>query len=344
MKILVDVMGGDNPPLELVRGVVDAAKLFDVELVILGHKDLIETEAKKAGVRLGAQNISIYDTGDTVITMEDAALAVVREKRDSSMGIGLRMLAAGEADALVSCGNTGALHAGSTLVVRRIKGLQRSAIASVLPLAKPTLLIDSGANTQVTPQILEQFAIMGQIYMRKMFSLERPEVGLLNNGAEEHKGNEVAKAAHVLLRDNPEINFVGNVEGKEVPFGKCDIIVTDGFTGNILLKTIEGFGKFLLGKLKKAFHKNLLTKASGLAMRSKLGALKKEFDADEYGGAPLLGISKAVIKAHGSSDAKAITNAIRQAIVYVNTGVIGEIAQYTMEAQAKQTASAGDEA
>ena len=344
MKILVDVMGGDNPPLELVRGVVDAAKLFDVELVILGHKDLIETEAKKAGVRLGAQNISIYDTGDTVITMEDAALAVVREKRDSSMGIGLRMLAAGEADALVSCGNTGALHAGSTLVVRRIKGLQRSAIASVLPLAKPTLLIDSGANTQVTPQILEQFAIMGQIYMRKMFSLEHPEVGLLNNGAEEHKGNEVAKAAHVLLRDNPEINFVGNVEGKEVPFGKCDIIVTDGFTGNILLKTIEGFGKFLLGKLKKAFHENLLTKASGLAMRSKLGALKKEFDADEYGGAPLLGISKAVIKAHGSSDAKAITNAIRQAIVYVNTGVIGEIAQYTMEAQAKQTASAGDEA
>lgn len=339
MKILVDVMGGDNAPIELVRGVVEAAKLFDVEIVILGNKELIEEEAKKNGVNLNLSNLSFHHT-EQVITMEDQALSVVRDKRDSSMGVGLRMMAAGEADAMVSCGNTGALHAGSTLVVRRIKGLQRSAIATVLPLQKPTLLIDSGANTMVTDRILEQFAIMGAIYMKKVFDIENPEVGLLNNGAESHKGTDVAKAAHIALRDNPEINFVGNIEGKDVPFGKCDVIVTDGFTGNILLKTIEGLGKFFFGQIKGLFQqkkKNLLAAA---IVKKDLSGFKKKFDASEYGGAPLLGISKPVIKAHGNSDANAIKNAIRQAIVYVNTGIIGEIAQYSVDAMARNRAAA----
>ena len=239
------------------------------------------------------------------------------------------MLANGEGDAFVSAGNTGALLAGATLIVRRIKGVHRAAIGTVLPFPVPVLLLDSGANVEVDENTLLQFAVMGSAYMEKIYALPRARVGLLNNGTEPTKGTELYKSAYQVLSASELIDFVGNVEGKTIAFDTCDVLVCDGFTGNILLKSVEGMGKFFMSTLKSVFSKNLLTKASALAMRGKLKAFKKQFDASEHGGAPLLGISKPVIKAHGSSDARAVMNAVRQAVAYIDTGIIYDIAAHT---------------
>lgn len=230
------------------------------------------------------------------------------------MSIGLRLLAEDKGDAFVSTGNTGALFTGANLIVRKMKGARRPAIGAVLPMQPPVLLIDSGANISVTPEYYGQFAVMGSVYMQKMMGVESPRVGLLNNGAEAHKGTDTVREAYEVLSENPIINFIGNVEGNRVPEDVCDVLVCDGFSGNIHLKTMEGMGKLTLNALKGLFGRNLRTKLAYILVKPYLNDVKKKFDATEYGGAPILGISKPVIKAHGSSNAKAFKNAIGQAI------------------------------
>jgi len=329
MKIILDAMSGDNAPLEIIKGASLAAAEYNSKIILVGCEQTIRSLAEENDISLPEENFEFVNAED-VITMEDSALSV-RSKKDSSMAVALRLLSEGAGDALVSAGNTGALYAGASLIVYRIKGFRKAAIATILPFEKPTLLIDSGANTVVTVENLEQFALMGSVYMEKIFGIPSPKVGLVNNGSESIKGTQLMQDTYAALSKNEHINFYGNVEGKDIPFGVCDVLVTDGFTGNIILKQTEGLAKFFMNKLKGVFGSNLLTKASALAIKGELKKLKHEFDASEYGGAPLLGISKPVIKAHGSSDAKAIKNAIRQAHDYISTGIIYEIAKRSIK-------------
>ena len=333
MRILVDAMSGDNAPLEIIKGAQLASKEYkDHTIVLVGDENVISDVAVKNDIDIdGIEIIS----AKSVITMEDSPLAVIREKRDCSMSIGLKTLAKGDVDAFVSAGNTGALITGSTIIVKRIPGINRAAIASVLPLNNPVLLMDSGANLNVTSDNLSQFAFMGAKYMEKIYDIERPRIGLLNNGTEYNKGNALQQESYQMLSECG-LNFVGNVEGKEIPFNVCDVIVTDGFTGNIFLKTIEGMGKFMLGVIKEVFYTNIATKVSALTMKEKIKDMKHRFDASEHGGAPLLGISKPVIKAHGSSDANAIKNAVRQAIHFVDTKINDDITAFAVDYDEKK--------
>ena len=332
MRIAVDVMSGDNAPLEIIKGAVEAAEAFEAEIVVVGDENIVSDIAVKNEIDISKLQIV---NATSVITMEDKPMCVVREKKDSSMSVGLRMVANGEADAFVSAGNTGALITGATLIVKRILGINRPAIASVLPLANPVLLMDSGANLTVTSDNIMQFAFMGAKYMEKIYGIERPRVGQLNNGTEYNKGNALQVESYQLLSDSG-INFVGNIESKEVPFGACDVLVCDGYTGNIFLKSIEGMSKFMMGILKDLLTTNLATQLSSLTMKEKLREIKHRFDASEHGGAPILGISKPVIKAHGSSDANAIKNAVRQAIYFVETGINTDIAVYAVDYDEKK--------
>lgn len=320
--IIVDVMGGDNAPSELIKGAYAAKCELEAEYVLVGDENAIKESANENKIPLDGFRIV---HAPTVITMEDDATCVVRTKTDSSMAIGLKMLSAGEGDAFVSTGNTGALFTGASLIVRKVKGIRRPAIGAILPMNPPVLLIDSGANISVTPEYLEQFAVMGSAYMKKIHGVEEPRVGLLNNGAEDCKGTELQVESYKLLSQNPDINFVGNIEGDKVMRNVCDVLVTDGFTGNILLKTMEGMGKLTLTTLKDVFMTNAETKFAALLLKKQIDGLKKNFDGTELGGAPMLGIAKPVIKAHGSSKAKAFKNAIRQAIAYSDSELTEDI-------------------
>ena len=326
MIVIVDCMGGDKAPLEVVKGAYAASLEYNANFILVGDKAEILRIADDEGYDL--RRFDIVDAPVTV-EMTDPPLAVMKAKKDSSMNVALTMLAEGKGDALVSTGNTGALFTGATLIVRKIKGIKRPAIASILPMTPPVLLLDSGANISVTPAYLEQFAIMGSIYMHKIYGLSAPRIGLLNNGAEETKGTELQLEAYKLLSESPSLNFVGNIEANMVPKDACDVLVTDGFTGNILLKSIEGMGKLMLRTMKDIFFTDLKAKLSALLIKKKLNEVKAVFDPNEYGGAPILGIAKPVIKAHGSSNAKAVKNAIRQAIAYADSGVIYSIARET---------------
>ena len=327
MRIVIDAMGGDNAPDEIVKGAFMALNAYkDIEIILTGNETQIRDYCNKNKLNPDNDRLTIVHT-ESVISMEDPPLCVVRDKSDSSMSTALRMLRDKEADAMVSAGSTGALHAGSTLIVRRIKGYSRSAIATILPMQTPVLLIDSGANTEVTNTQLEQFAYMGSIYMNKLFNIENPRVGLVNIGSEATKGTKALVEAYEYLSQSDKINFIGNVEGKDIPFSPCDVLVCDGYTGNIILKTLEGIAKFLMLKIKDVFKSNPLTALSGIMVKSKLSGLKGSFDASEYGGAPMLGISKPVFKSHGSSDALEIKNAVRQAINFIDTGVLIDIAK-----------------
>ncbi len=321
-RIIVDMMGGDNAPLETVKGVCMAAGEYSAEYVLVGGKEeLLRIAAEN---ELSLDGFEIVDA-PSVITMEDDPIAVVRSKADSSMGVGLKLLAEGKGDAFVSTGNTGALYTGASLIVRKLKGARRPAIAAVLPMQPPVLLLDSGANISVTPEYLEQFAVMGKVYMEKIMGVEKPRIGLLNNGAESHKGTPLQVDTYQLLSDDPYINFVGNIEGNRVMKNTCDVLVTDGFTGNIFLKTMEGMGAFALATLRDLFTSDIPSKAAYLLVQSHVGDIKKNFDSAEFGGAPILGIAKPVIKAHGSSKAKAFKNAIRQAIECCEADVNGDM-------------------
>jgi glycerol-3-phosphate acyltransferase PlsX len=251
----------------------------------------------------------------------------MKEKSNSSLGIALHMLAEGEGDALVSCGNTGALFCGATLIVKRVKGIQRAAIGAILPLTKPFILMDSGASVKVNEDYIHQFAIMGSAYMRAIYGIEYPRVALVNNGAEETKGGELQLASYAKLKESKFINFTGNVEGNQLAFAGCDVALTDGFVGNVVLKSIEGMGKLMSGELKNLFKSGLGGAIAYLLLKKQLKDFKTKFDSMEHGGAPILGISKTVIKAHGSSNAKAFRNAIRQAIACERAGVVSIIAE-----------------
>ncbi len=324
MNIGIDAMGGDKAPLEIVKGVSLASIEYShISFSLIGNKESINNLSKEYPL---SKNVSIIHA-DTVVTMEDDPMVVIKEKKNCSMAIGLQMLKNGELDAFISAGSTGALHTASTLIVRKIKGIRRSAIATIIPFSVPILMLDSGANPTVTADILNQWAVLGSIYMQKMYGVKKPRVGLLNNGTEEHKGTPVAMEAYQLLKNNDTINFVGNIESKELPNSPCDVLITDGFTGNITLKLLEGMGAFMFGSLKKVFLSNIKTKLAFLLVKKRLKNFKKSFDASEYGGAPLLGIAKPVIKAHGSSDAIDIKNAIKQTIEYVDTKIIDKVAE-----------------
>ena len=332
--IIVDMMGGDRAPVETVKGVLLAQKELAADYILVGDRDLLEKEFTACGASI--DDFTVVHT-PVVMTMDDEPMSIRREKSESSMAVGLRMLAEGKGDAFVSTGNTGALFAGASLIVRKVRGLRRPAIAALLPMNPPVLLLDSGANLVVTADDLEQFAVMGTAYMKALYGVEEPRVGLLNNGAESHKGTEMHVEAYRRLSANKSIRFVGNVEGNRVMFDSCDVLVTDGFTGNILLKTAEGMGKMMLGTLKKIFLANVKTKLGALMVKPNLAAMKKQFDTREHGGAPILGISKPVIKAHGSSDAKAFKNAIRQALATADTGLCDQIAHAMAEMSAKKS-------
>ena len=323
MKIILDAMSGDNAPLEILKGAVSAKEEYpSLELLLVGDPAVLHAVAEEN--RLSLDDIPIV-ASNTVITMEDVPLSVVHAKKDSSMGVGLKLLSLGEGDAFVSAGNTGALLAGASLIVRRLKGVARPGIGAILPLSNPVLLLDSGANITVTEENLEMFALMGSVYMNKIYGIERPRVGQVNNGAEPTKGLPLQIATYERLSNNKDLNFVGNIEGKDIPFDACDVLVTDGFTGNVVLKLAEGMGKMMLSTMKTLFTSNALTMISASLMKTRLADIKHRFDSSEHGGAPLLGIRKPVIKAHGGSDAKAIKNAIRQAASFIEADVSGEI-------------------
>lgn len=327
MKIIIDAMGGDNAPRAVVEGAVLAVREFGEPVTLVGDRAQIEPLLREFGAQDDARIETVH--APDVITMEDDAVQAVRKKRDSSLVVALSMLGKGEGDALISAGSTGAVLAGGTLLVKRIRGIRRAALAPILPTAKGgSLLIDCGANVDCTAEYLLQFAFLGHYYAKRQMGIESPRIGLINNGAEETKGTDTLREAHALLRaasEQGKLNFVGNIEGRDIPLGAADVLVCDGFTGNVVLKTVEGVGMFFVGKLKGIFKKNLLTKLAALAVKPGLREFKKMLDYKEIGGAPLLGISRPIIKAHGSCDAYAVRSAVSQAIVYVRSGMIAEI-------------------
>lgn len=344
MRIILDIMSGDRAPLETLKGAVEAKKekySDGVDFTLVGDESVIKTVALENG--LDISGFEIRHT-DVVLDMHDDPMSVMKEKKDSSLGVGLRMVADGEGDAFVSCGNTGALFCGSTLILKRVKGVQRAAIGAIMPLAKPLILMDSGASVKVTEDYLHMFAVMGSAYMKAIYGIENPKVAMVNNGSEETKGGELQLAAYPKLKESKYINFIGNVEGNQIPHGYCDVAVCDGFVGNIVLKTAEGMGKLMSAELKGLFKGGLGGIIAYLLLKGKLRSFKKKFDSTEHGGAPILGITKTVIKAHGSSNAKAFKNAIRQAIQCERSGVVDIIAKEAAEysAEKKKAAEAQD--
>ena len=324
MKIIVDGMGGDHAPAEILKGCAMAAAEWDVDLIVTGPESVLKQCAAEQNICL--DRISFADA-EQVISMEDEPLSVVKEKRNSSLGVAMDLLKDGAADALVSAGNSGAILSGGTLIVRRIKGVKRAAFGATLPTKTGyTLLMDSGATVDCRPEFLYQYGLMGSIYMKHMFGLGRPEVGLANNGAEESKGTDLYVRAYQLLKSDPNLHFIGNVEGRGIMQGECRVLVADGFTGNLILKTVEGTALYLMKTLKGLFLKNLKTKIAALLVKDGISELKNKMDYKEVGGAPLIGTQKPIIKAHGSSDARAIKNAIRQAKTYAQSHMIQEIA------------------
>lgn len=316
MRIAIDAMGGDNAPKAVVEGCINAANEYEIEIYLVGKESEINKYLKDTKPSKG--KIHIVNANE-IIAGEDAPVQAIKRKKESSMVIGLEMVKEGKCDAFLSAGNTGAFLAGSLLKVGRIKGIDRPALAPLLPTEKGVcMLIDAGANMDCKPRNLLQFAIMGSIYMEKVEGIKSPRVGLLNVGTEETKGNDLAKQSYVLLK-NSNLNFIGNIEARDIFTGICDVIVCDGFAGNIVLKNTEGLASTIMGLLKEELMKTTLSKFGALLLKNSFRNFKKRFDYKEYGGAPFLGIDGIMIKAHGSSDSKAIFNAIRQAkLLYDN--------------------------
>lgn len=322
MKIIVDAFGGDNAPLEILKGAMLAVEEYGIDVVLTGDEAKILECAKQNNIEL--KNTEIVHTPG-VIDMHDDAKVVLKEKADSSMGLGFRLLNEGRGDAFVSAGSTAAITVGATLITKRIKGVKRPCVASIMPSAdKPFLLLDCGANAECRAEFLCQFGAMGSLYMKNILKVENPRVALANNGEEETKGTPVVKEAYELMK-NADYNFIGNIEGRQIPFGDADVVVADGFTGNLILKTYEGVAKVLMNGIKDIFYKNLLTKISALGVMSGINEMKKQFDYKEYGGAVMLGVKKPVVKAHGSADARTFKNAIKQAVWFLENDLISEM-------------------
>ncbi len=330
MKVIVDAMGGDNAPEEIVKGSIEAARSLGVEVVLVGDVTRIK---KIAGNQSG---VTIVHASE-VISGEEEPMRAIRAKTDSSMVRGLKMLSAGEGDAFVSAGNSGALVAGATLIVRRISGVRRVALAPIIPTETGSvILVDGGANVDCSAELLQQFAVMGNAYAKTVLDVEAPRVGLLNNGTEASKGGEEVQGAYKFIHALP-LDFVGNIEARDVLDGVCDVLVADGFTGNILLKSIEGTAMYFSKNLKAVLMKNLATKISALLLKGGIGNMRKKFDYNEHGGAPVLGAKGVVIKAHGSSKSLAFYNAIRQAKKFYEAGAVGSIEELIARAGSPKT-------
>lgn len=323
MKILIDTMGGDNAPLCVLQGAAQAVSEFGdgMTLALLGDEQALRDCAAQNKIDLSPFEI-IHCT--EVVDMHDDPVKAARRKTDSSLVKGLTMLKNGQGDAFVSAGSTGALHVGTSLIVRTLKGIKRPALATPMPGAKQNfLLLDCGANAECRPDMLNAFGTMGSVYAQKVMGRPEPKVALVNNGAEDTKGTPIYREAHQLLKANPCIRFAGNIEPRYIMDGEIDVVVCDGFVGNVVLKLTEGVAKTLLGMLKQVFLKNVVTKLSYLGVKGGLAEIKRMMDSEEVGGAPLLGAAKPVIKAHGSSKAKGIKNAIRQAKISVANDLCG---------------------
>ena len=328
MKIIVDAMGGDNGTATAVKGALLAAEEFGIDICLVGKADEILQALRDEGYDEIPQGIEISHASET-IEMEDEAAVAARTKKDSSIIVGLKLLADGYGDAFVSAGNTGAMLSGSTLTVKRIRGIRRAALAPIIPTLKgKAILIDCGANIECTPEYLLQFAYMGSAYAKDILSITNPRIGLLNIGVEKNKGTVLQKDTYSLLIEAAEkgrLNFIGNVESRDIMQGICDVIVTDGYSGNIFLKTMEGMGVMIIDIMRDLFGKSTKTKIAALMVKDGIRNFIKLMDYNETGGAPLIGIAKPVIKAHGSSNAYTLRSAIRQAMMYVDSGTIKDI-------------------
>ncbi len=330
MKIIVDAMGGDNAPRSNVEGALAAVRELGVEVALVGRGDELVAILKEMGLEEPPPGLEIVHASE-VVDMEDNPATAFKEKKDSSLTVGLNLVKEGKGDAFVSAGSTGALLSGATLLTKRIRGIRRAAMAPLIPTAGGgSILIDCGATAECTPEYLLQFAFMGSYYAEHILGRPEPRVGLLNIGAEESKGTELQRQTYALLKKAGEegrIHFTGNVEAREAVLGAVDVIVCDGYAGNIFLKSLEGTALFLSGELKKMFKKNALTKLSALLVSGGIRDFKKILDSREVGGTPLIGIAKPVIKAHGSSDGYAIKNAIAQAQKFAASGIIESITE-----------------
>ena len=324
MRIVVDAFGGDNAPEQIVIGAAIASFEYKVDITLTGDKEIIEKVIKDNNMSFYG-DLKIVHTTD-VISMHDDPTTILKAHKDSSMGLAFKELVDGNADAFVSAGSTGAIVVGGTLIVKRIKGVKRPAIAATLPSPNGHyMLMDMGANAECRPEMLKQLGIMTNVYLQNVCGIESPKIGLLNIGVEDTKGDELRLEAYKLLSES-DLNFIGNVEARDMPKGICDAVITDGFTGNVALKIIEGTASTLFSMIKKVLYKSLPNKLAALVLKKDLYSLKSMMDSSEVGGALLLGVSKPVVKAHGSSDARAIKNAIRQAKTFAETDVIGKIA------------------
>ncbi len=328
MKIIVDAMGGDNAPAAAVQGALEANRLHGVEILLVGRVEEVLRCVDQAGLKELPAGVEIRNATEVVEISDDPAMAF-KTKKDSSLTMGLNLLRSGEGDAFVSAGSTGALLAGATLLVKRIRGIRRAAMGPSFPvMGGKVILCDCGANAECTPEYLLQFAYLASFYAQKVSGVEKPRVGLLNIGAEEEKGDTLRHETYALLQQAKEegrLNFVGNVEANDVMMGAVDVAVADGYSGNIMLKTIEGTAKFLMKTLKGMFLSSAKTKVAAALLKGDIQNLKKLMDPSEVGGTPFLGISRPVIKAHGASDARAICNAIVRAKEYAQSGFISDI-------------------
>ena len=329
MRLIVDAFGGDNAPYEIVKGCTVAVRENDCEIILVGKEEEIKTILEE--FEYPKEKITIYNA-DEVIGGCEVPTTAIREKKNSSLVVGLELLKSGTGDAFITAGNTGAYLAGAFRYLGRIKGVKRPALTTVMPTANGAcVVLDVGANADCKPEFLQQFAVMGSVYAESVLQVKNPKVGLINIGVEEAKGNELMKTTHSLLKEEKNINFTGNIEARQVPEGDADVVVCDGFTGNVVLKLTEGVAMTFYGMVKKAFMKNFVTKLSALAVKNGLSELKKKMDYTEYGGAPLLGIDGVAIKAHGSSNAKAIASAVKSAIKFYEADVNGKIKEKLSE-------------
>ena len=326
MKIIVDMMGGDNAPLAVLEGAVQAVKEYGITVVGVGDEALVRKTAQENSIPL--DGIELVNCTE-VIDMCDEPARAIRQKKDSSIVVGLNMLKDGKGDAFVSAGSTGALHVGASLIVRTLKGIKRPALATMVPAKKQAyLLLDCGANVDARPSMLVQFAKMGSIYMEHVVGVKNPKVALVNIGAEEEKGNALVKETMPLLRECTDINFVGSIEARDIPKGDADVIVCEAFTGNVILKLYEGLSSTLIGVIKKGLMSTLKSKIGAALALPALKNTLKSFDATEYGGAPLLGLNGLVVKTHGSSKAKEITNSVFQCVTFKEKEINDKIKEY----------------
>ncbi|MBU5254721.1 phosphate acyltransferase PlsX [Tissierella praeacuta] len=319
MKIIIDAMGGDKGPIEMVKGTIDAVNEYGINVILVGKEDIIQNELKKYSYPKDKVEILV---ANDIITNEDDPAMAIRRKKDSSMVVGAKALSDGIGDGFISAGSTGALLASGIFIVKRIEGIDRAALTVIYPTIKGfSLLLDAGANVDCKPEYLYQFALMASVYMEKAMGVKSPTIGLINIGSEEGKGNLLSKETYEILKKS-QLNFKGNIEARELPSGTVDIIVSDGFVGNVALKLTEGMAISIFSILKEEFIKNSRTKVGAALLKPELRNIKAMMDYREQGGAPLLGIRKPMVKAHGSSDAFAIKNAINQLIKFIEKDVI----------------------